>query len=71
MKIYSKIHHNISDDEKLNSFLWDKLNSGSDFESIREIYEDVCKLAVLSGIEIDKAKRTYDKVNVSKEINNI
>ena len=31
-------------------------------------YHDVCKLAVLSGLEIDKAKRSYDNVNVGKEL---
>ena len=57
--------------QKLNSTLWDKLNCYSDYECIRAIYEDICKLAVLSGIEIDKAKRAYDKVSVSKEISKI
>lgn len=33
-----------------------------------ELYKDVCKLAVLSGLEIDKAKRAYDNVNVGKEL---
>lgn len=67
----NKIGHIVNLSQKLNSILWDKLNSGSDYESIQGIYEDVCKLAVLSGIEIDKAKRAYDKVNVSKEISKI
>lgn len=57
--------------QKLNSFLWDKLNNGSSFEEVCGIYENICKLAVLSGIEIDKAKRAYDNVNVSKEIKKI
>lgn len=67
----NKIGHIVNLSQKLNSILWDKLNGGSDYESIQGIYEDVCKLAVLSGIEIDKAKRAYDKVNVSKEISKI
>lgn len=67
----NKIGHIVNLSQKLNSILWDKLNGGSDYESIQGIYEDVCKLAVLSGIEIDKAKRAYDKVSVSKEISKI
>ena len=67
----NKIGHIVNLSQKLNSILWDNLNGGSDYESIQGIYEDVCKLAVLSGIEIDKAKRAYDKVNVSKEISKI
>ncbi len=40
----------------LNSILWDKLYRN---ENISGIYNDICILAVLSGIEIDKAKRDY------------
>lgn len=67
----NKIGHIVNLSQKLNSILWDQLNGGTDYENIQGIYEDVCKLAVLSGIEIDKAKRAYDKVNVSKEIKKI
>lgn len=67
----NKIGHIVNLSQKLNSILWDMLYRGCDYESVQDIYEDVCKLAVLSGIEIDKAKRAYDKVNISKEINKI
>ena len=67
----NKIGEIVNLSQKLNSVLWDKLSRDYDYESIQGIYEDVCKLAVLSGIEIDKAKRAYDKVNVSKEISKI
>ena len=67
----NKIGEIVNLSQKLNSVLWDKLSRGYDYESIQGIYEDVCKLAVLSGIEIDKAKRAYDKVNVLKEISKI
>ena len=40
----------------LNSLFWDKMSRG---ECDRELYNDICKLAVLSGLEIDKAKRDY------------
>lgn len=58
----------------LNSVLWDKINSHeSTFELTEEekdIYGDICILAVLSGIEIDRAKRDYgiDTQTVIKEI---
>jgi hypothetical protein len=67
----NKIGEIVNLSQKLNSVLWDKLSRGYNYESIQGIYEDVCKLAVLSGIEIDKAKRAYDKVKVSKEISKI
>ncbi|MDY6024525.1 MAG: hypothetical protein SPJ19_06980 [Candidatus Borkfalkiaceae bacterium] len=64
----NKIGNIVNLSQKLNSILWDKLNSGEYPENVQNIYKDVCKLAVLSGIEIDKAKRAYDSVRVSKEI---
>lgn len=64
----NKIGNIVNLSQKLNSILWDKLNHGECSENIQNIYKDICKLAVLSGIEIDKAKRAYDNVRVSKEI---
>jgi hypothetical protein len=40
----------------LNSLYWHKLFLGETSE-LDEIYDDICKLAVISGIEIDRAKR--------------
>lgn len=54
--------------QKLNSIIWNEMNDGAPKVKILEIYKDVCKLAVLSGLEIDKAKRAYDNVNVGKEL---
>ncbi len=64
----NKIGEIVNLSQKLNSIIWDKLNNGASEEEILPIYEDVCKLAVLSGIEIDKAKRTYNNVSVGKEL---
>lgn len=74
----SELDHKISENkigeivnlsQKLNSLIWNKLNNGASEIEILSIYEDVCKLAVLSGLEIDKAKRTYDNINVGTELN--
>lgn len=64
----NKIGEIVNLSQKLNSLIWDKLNRGSSTSDILPIYEDVCNLAVLSGLEIDKAKRAYDNVNVGAEI---
>ncbi len=64
----NKIGEIVNLSQKLNSFIWDKLAKGASISEVQELYEDVCKLAVLSGIEIDKAKRSYDNVNVGKEL---
>ena len=67
----NKIGEIVNLSQKLNSIIWDKLNNGASKEDILQIYADVCKLAVLSGIEIDKAKRAYDNVSVGKELNDL
>ena len=64
----NKIGEIVNLSQKLNSLIWDKIYKGESEEKIQEIYGDVCKLAVLSGLEIDKAKRAYDIVNVGKEL---
>lgn len=64
----NKIGEIVNLSQKLNSLIWDKLHNGASTADILPIYEDVCKLAVLSGLEIDKAKRAYDNVNVGTEL---
>ena len=64
----NKIGEIVNLSQKLNSLIWDKIHKGESEEKIQKIYGDVCKLAVLSGVEIDKAKRACDIVNVGKEL---
>ena len=64
----NKIGEIVNLSQKLNSLIWDKIHKGESEEKIKEIYGDVCKLAVLSGLEIDKAKRACDIVNAGKEL---
>ena len=45
--------------QELNSLFWDKINSGATFAEVAEIYYDVAMLDVMSGIEIDKAKKEF------------
>ena len=63
----NKIGEIVNLSQQLNSILWDRVNNGCTLESCDELYMDICKLSVLSGIEIDKAKREYI-VNSSNEI---
>ena len=67
----NKIGEIVNLSQKLNSIIWDEIHKGTDDKKILSIYEDACKLAVLSGIEIDKAKRSYDNVNGGKEISEL
>ena len=64
----NKIGEIVNLSQKLNSILWDEIYKGADEENILAIYSDICKLAVLSGWEIDKAKRTFEDIRVSKEL---
>ena len=64
----NKIGEIVNLSQKLNSIIWNEMKGSAPVEKILEIYNDVCKLAVLSGLEIDKAKRAYDNVNVGKEL---
>ena len=64
----NKIGEIVNLSQKLNSIIWDEIHHGAPKKKILEIYNGVCKLAVLSGLEIDKAKRSYDNVNVGKEL---
>lgn len=55
----NKIGEIVNLSQQLNSVYWERLHNGESIEDCQELYNDICKLAVLSGIEIDKAKREY------------
>lgn len=63
----NKIGEDINLSQQLNSLFWQNIHNGETFEDNAELYYDICKLAVLSGIEIDKAKKEYE-VDVIKEL---
>ena len=45
---YSRI--NLS--QQLNSLMWDRMSKGASIDDVSELYQDICKLAVLSNVEI-------------------
>lgn len=55
----NKIGEIINLSQELNTKLWDTLNNGGNYDDIEELYCDISKLDVLSGIEIDKAKKEF------------
>ncbi len=55
----NKIGDIINLSQFINCLLWDQLAAGKQVEDIKPMYYDICKLAVMSGMEIDKAKRLY------------
>ena len=62
----NKIGEVVNLSQKLNSICWELVFDGK-HDQANEVYQDICKLAILSGIEIDKAKRKY-KADVAKEL---
>lgn len=63
----NKIGEIINLSQELNSLLWDRMSHGSSYENIKDLYYDICQLDVMSGIEIDKAKKEFD-IDNNKEL---
>lgn len=64
----NKIGEVVNLSQYLNSIYWQKVHDGCSFDDNKQLYGDICKLAVLSNIEIDKAKKEYE-IDINKEIN--
>lgn len=63
----NKIGEIVNLSQELNTQFWNYYNDGNSFDEIAELYYDIAKLDVLSGIEIDKAKKEF-AVNSVAEI---
>ena len=63
----NKIGEIVNLSQQLNSLYWEHLHNGETVEANEELYNDICKLDVLSGIEIDKAKKEFT-IDSAKEI---
>ena len=63
----NKIGENINLSQQLNSLLWDQRSKDKPIKEIKSLYLDICKLSVLSGIEIDKAKKEF-LIETGKEL---
>lgn len=62
----NKIGEIVNLSQELNTKLWHMLNSGMGFDEILELYCEISKLDVLSGIEIDKAKKEFSVDSVAE-----
>ena len=63
----NKIGEIVNLSQQLNSLYWQRIHSGISVGENEELYNDICKLDVLSGIEIDKAKKEF-AIDSGKEI---
>lgn len=55
----------------INSYMNHSIHNGLDKTIIDELYKSSCKCSSLSQIEIDKSKKSFDNVNMSKELSKI
>lgn len=62
----NKIGEIINLSQELNTKMWEALNSGQSFEDVELLYYDICKLDVMSNIEIDKAKKEFEVDTVAE-----
>lgn len=54
----------------LNSYYWDCMSKKAKVD-LEEIYNDICTLSVMSGLEIDKAKKEMDNVKIKETLKDI
>ena len=64
----NKIGEIVNLSQQLNSLMWERINKGMPVKECMELYEDICKLAVLSNVEIDRAKKEF-VINSGTELN--
>lgn len=62
----NKIGEIVNLSQQLNSLFWDNVFHKKTQENVI-LYQDICKLAVLSGLEIDRAKKEYT-INTDREL---
>lgn len=55
----NKIGEIVNLSQELNTLFWNNIHSGQTFEDNQKLYDDIVKLAILSNVEIDKAKKEY------------
>lgn len=56
--------------QELNTMVWDMLSGGCSLQDVHDIYLDICKLSIMSNIEIDKAKKEF-VIDNGKELDKI
>lgn len=64
----NKIGEIVNLSQQLNSLMWERINKGASVGDCMELYRDICKLAVLSNVEIDRAKKEF-VINSGTELN--
>jgi hypothetical protein len=55
----------------INSYMNDAISKGEPKEIVDELYQASSRLSSMSQIEIDKSKKVFDNISMSKELNKI
>lgn len=63
----NKIGEIINLSQELNTQLWHRMHAGATYAEVEPLYCDIVKLAVLSNLEIDRAKKEF-VINAAQEI---
>lgn len=66
----NKIGEIINFSQVLNTLYWDNLHKGQTHEENLDLFLDIAQLSVMSGIEIDKAKKEF-VIDNTKELNKL
>lgn len=61
----------INKSQIINSYMWNCKSKGMDEELIQKLYDISSMLSSLSQIELDKAKKSFDNISMTKELKNI
>lgn len=62
----NKIGDIVNLSQELNTLMWDMINNGAPEDAIMEIYYDSSQLCIMSGIEIDSAKKEFTISNTAE-----
>lgn len=63
----NKIGEIVNLSQEINTLMWDKISSGETFEDVFDLYVDSSVLCIMSGLEIDAAKKEF-KVSNTEEL---
>lgn len=61
----------INKSQIINSYMWHLERTGADKKLVKKLYDISSQLSSLSQIELDKAKKSFDNISMSKELKRI
>lgn len=62
----NKIGEIVNLSQEINTMMWDAINRGASIEEVYELYLDSSKLCIMSGLEIDSAKKEFTVSNTKE-----